>query len=108
MTIWLSPRKVDLAVGASGVYTVRYKGVTTLSNLSVKAYDGTQDVSATILSGSPSSTVGPPAILTLPTIQSLTAGKDYVIAITAAEDGFTDVRKLEVHAYNPWDKYGEG
>lgn len=104
---WLEPRTVHVVEGYSGERTVKYPGVSVLTNEVVKAWDGTKEVSADILSTTVATSSG--NVLTMPTIENLTGDKTYVLEITVTEDGnVTRPRRQELRVYKPEAKFGEG
>ena len=74
--------------------TLQFSWATTVSSVtSVKAYKGTTDVSATVLSGSNTPTGN---TIVLKTLGALTGGEEYILEIVAVVDGVTDTWWLPV------------
>lgn len=82
------------------VFSIQLEGVTTVANdatLAMYVYRGSSDLSATsIVTGSMSRTNGPPAIVTLKTLQNLKIG-EYVITVVGTMDGVLQGRQFRLY-----------
>lgn len=81
------------------VYSIQLEGVTTITNdatLLMYVYRGSTDVTSSVTTGSMSRTNGPPAIITLKTLQSLKIGS-YVVTVMATMDGVLQGRQFRLY-----------
>jgi len=100
--IWLDPRRIKIREGAQDVgRTVTFDD--TVSSVTVTAYLGTKDVTATVYSTGTQSISG--KVLTLKTFSAFAPGKIYVVKILGTVAGLVWVWAFEYETQQSYQKW---
>lgn len=98
--IWIDPHY--LVAGEQPIYTGPWSGIGTVSSVDFVIYDGAEDKTSTLATGSNSVSDN---VATYKQLQNLEGGKVYVANFKAtASDGQVHIMKMEIHVEHAWKR----